>query len=893
MASVRLYPPIVEGIIPAFFGNTITIPYAMNRAVGATEVAGFMLRMRTVNGDLKETATVMVENAGSGSVSFTLKETYTLGEFYKAQIAYVDRQNNPGYFSTVSVIKYTTFPKIYIEGLDDRFVNPNKFGFVGVFEQEDVSEKLYSGEFKIYNAENQLIYTSGTQIHDVSEDDNNGVQYENFKFTYELESDVIYYIVFVATSINNLVVSSPRYALIQQKTISAEAKVNIEAKLNFEQAYIQIKFTPAKDGVKVIPGRFLLSRRALTGDNAWEEVAYFDINSINIEEWCFNDYSIKHGLTYQYSYQEYNRFGIYSDRILSNEIYADFEDMFLWDGKRQLNIRFNPTVSSYKNTVLETKVNTIGSKYPYIMRNGNVNYKEFPIGGLVSYLMDEAELFSSKKDILWKEDSTGYSPQNICTEKEFKNQVLDWLSNGEPKLFKSPTEGNFVVRLLNVQMTPQASTSRMIHSFAANASQVGEADILTFQKLGLLAAKYTEDIRNVEYGSIVWADIHLDTRLEKLEVEKAAMEEKIANETNEGLIQEYNDELNYINANIESILNEKNSEDVWTLMSSGTIYSVEIRGFLPGTYFKFDNQLVRIGATGEFNFYPENPISAVYIQKATAPNAGTVNISYESKTQGLFQITKGIAIEEVVAAQLYGDNHTNFLLPYSKEKFTASISGVATDYNKQLSNIKTEVNNIIQLRFTRKGEQALYTSEVNLNEDTDLAALALTKENGDAVDFDKLSRSMIYPIYCGDGKESSGYALFFDHYYAVNPTMIPYDIKAYCAKINGIEYYTPELRSFPIEHNITITELIVGAGLIAELSYNRVVSSYSLEEENDKVKNVHDFYMSELEELAAIATTGDEAATRQKNQEVRTAYNSYMRILQKELEAFKEEMARI
>jgi hypothetical protein len=29
-------------------------------------------------------------------------------------------------------------------------------------------------------------------------------------------------------------------------------------------------------------------------------------------------------------------------------VVADFEDMFLYDGERQLKIKFNPTVSSFK-----------------------------------------------------------------------------------------------------------------------------------------------------------------------------------------------------------------------------------------------------------------------------------------------------------------------------------------------------------------------------------------------------------------------------------------------------------------------------------------------------------------------------------------------------------------
>jgi hypothetical protein len=67
--------------------------------------------------------------------------------------------------------------------------------------------------------------------------------------------------------------------------------------------------------------------------------------------------------------------------------------MFLSDGERQLRIRFNPKVTSIKNTLLESKMDTIGSKYPFFFRNGNVKYKEFPISGLISMLMDEHEEF--------------------------------------------------------------------------------------------------------------------------------------------------------------------------------------------------------------------------------------------------------------------------------------------------------------------------------------------------------------------------------------------------------------------------------------------------------------------------------------------------------------------
>jgi hypothetical protein len=75
--------------------------------------------------------------------------------------------------------------------------------------------------------------------------------------------------------------------------------------------------------------------------------------------------------------------------------------MFLFDGERQLKIRFNPKVSSFKTTKQEQKIDTIGSRYPFIFRNSVVEYKEFPIAGLISYIMDENSLFMLPEDYVY------------------------------------------------------------------------------------------------------------------------------------------------------------------------------------------------------------------------------------------------------------------------------------------------------------------------------------------------------------------------------------------------------------------------------------------------------------------------------------------------------------
>jgi hypothetical protein len=44
----KLYPPVIEGTIPAFYGTVLTVPFAMNKAVALNEIGGFSIKIKTV-----------------------------------------------------------------------------------------------------------------------------------------------------------------------------------------------------------------------------------------------------------------------------------------------------------------------------------------------------------------------------------------------------------------------------------------------------------------------------------------------------------------------------------------------------------------------------------------------------------------------------------------------------------------------------------------------------------------------------------------------------------------------------------------------------------------------------------------------------------------------------
>lgn len=133
------------------------------------------------------------------------------------------------------------------------------------------------------------------------------------------------------------------------------------------------------------------------------------------------------------------------------------EQTVLYDDDRTL-VLLNPTVSSFKIVIQEQKVETLGSQFPFYFRNPKIYYKEFSIGGLIT-----------------KYNSTGntsLSETNFKHEQEYKIEILEWLNNGKVKIFHSPAEGDYAVRISGVSLSPETQLGRMLHSFSATATQI-------------------------------------------------------------------------------------------------------------------------------------------------------------------------------------------------------------------------------------------------------------------------------------------------------------------------------------------------------------------------------------------------------------------------------------
>lgn len=515
----KLYPPYIEGTLPAFCLNNgdgeLVIPFAHNRAISNIgDIKSFAIKIKTVQND------VLLGDVETGdwdrnnnTVTFGITNykipklndlEFKIGQYYKIQLAYIDEEGIVGYYSTVGVVKCTSQPTVEIDNFNVNKVNNNAPEFIGIFKQAengDVSEKVYSSKFIITDLQGNEIFNTGDVLHSIENNPNSYESHDSVYFNKDLNYGEIYKIQYIVTTTNGLVYSSPKYLLTQQKSINMELKGDLTATLNYDEGFADIALKGYVDetgGEEVVDGLFILSREDSLNPGVWEELTRFSLKHEYPTRTVFRDFTIEQGKTYTYSLQQYNMNSVYSDRKKSNAMYADFEDMFLYDGERQLKLRFNPQVSSFKTQLSETKTDTIGNKYPFFFRNARVGYRTFPISGLVSMLSDDNEFFIEYEDILRtdyrsirgetmdKESKKDWPPllhkntdlvsKNYASERLFKIKVLDWLNNGHVKLFKSPGEGNYLVRLMESSLTPNTQVGRMLHTVNSTAYECAETN---------------------------------------------------------------------------------------------------------------------------------------------------------------------------------------------------------------------------------------------------------------------------------------------------------------------------------------------------------------------------------------------------------------------------------
>ena len=316
----------------------------------------------------------------------------------------------------------------------------------------------------------------------------------------------------------------------------------------------------ATTATTLFSGAYVICRTSEASNyQEYEDLKYLIYNQQTlVNHLCFTDYTVESGVKYRYAIQQENAAGLRTDYVFTTETgyhVVNFNYAFLYHNDLQLKLQFNQKMSSFKHTTLRAKQDTIGDKYPHLVQNGNAYYAEFPVSGLItfqtngnvdidrwendspsgkknqpypSYLNSPYTFFTPKSDGMYYQGervigdekfelftgervasgatdssidwtiSTELTDNNIYIERRFREKVEEFLNNFDYKLYKSPTEGNIVVALMNVSMTPVESLGRMLYEFSATAYEVIENTIENLDEHGIISIGKFESLSTDE-----------------------------------------------------------------------------------------------------------------------------------------------------------------------------------------------------------------------------------------------------------------------------------------------------------------------------------------------------------------------------------------------------------
>lgn len=284
---------------------------------------------------------------------------------------------------------------------------------------------------------------------------------------------------------------------------------NLEKIATEEDGFIKCHVTSSKNMEG--PGYlYILRSSSVDGYRSTEIIQVTAQSGDTIDEW-FEDRTVCSLINYRYKAQYKYKKGTWTpldpDPIVTKpvEIYPEFYDMLILRQDKQLAIRFDDKIQSLKPVVNRVKIDTLGGKYPRFAENARMNYKQFQISGIVSAEADFNRKFMDETDETWEynlesyDDNIGniwqvrndtlvestenpvkesfhdtYLHNNWYWEREFREQATKWLNDGEPKLFRSMTEGNLLVILTDINLTPNETLGRRLYNFSATAYEIAD-----------------------------------------------------------------------------------------------------------------------------------------------------------------------------------------------------------------------------------------------------------------------------------------------------------------------------------------------------------------------------------------------------------------------------------
>lgn len=249
---------------------------------------------------------------------------------------------------------------------------------------------------------------------------------------------------------------------------------------------------------------YLIIRRTSYHSNFtyWDLIGAYNLSSLS--SLIIKDKTIESMTGYRYQLQRIDGNIIYAPKYVETNdiIHCDYYGGLFSDKDKLLKVSFDFQLTNRSNATNRAKIDTLGGQYPVFTQNSKLKYHTYSISGRIS-TEDGGEFFLPKEEVFGNEyynyryNPTVSSPHNAeCQsvkpnndwlyEREYRDAVEEWLNNGKPKLFRSMTEGNMIVMLDSISMSPDTVLGRRLYNFSATMYEIGDGkDIDSLVSFGL------------------------------------------------------------------------------------------------------------------------------------------------------------------------------------------------------------------------------------------------------------------------------------------------------------------------------------------------------------------------------------------------------------------------
>lgn len=558
--TTNLYPPIVETYMPAFLvgsenaeKNICRIYFSLSMFNSLNQIKNVQVSLRNQSTNLSALnpklypseimITNILEDVNINTAnkyyieikpSDIINDNFIIDQYYKVQLRFTNtdasevpfQEGEPqavdawlsenllnfSEWSTVVLIRGISTPTINLKDFNfgETVDIMSEIGYLQIvgnvsFADPNETETLKSYRITMQdNTSNDILFDTGN-IFTSNFANVNGI---NCVVDYNFQIGLTYIFELEITTENLFTYKDIFYIYINQGQ-TEPINLNIGTEIDEENGRIKVNIinTPEFEN---FTGQVVI-RRSDSKNNftTWTDLYVVNYNDINSLKIGWYDYTVESGILYLYAVQTINEQGVRSSMVRTEEpILLVFENIFLTYQDKQLKLKFNPQISTFKRNISESKIDTIGSQFPFIKRNGYVNYLQFSISALIASAMDEEGLFLTREEIygdnhLYYDD---YNDNNRITkyndfiyEKFFRDKVMDFLYEDNVKLFRSPTEGNIIVRLMDTQLQPNQTLGRRIWSFTSNVYEIDNYSMENLDKYNLIIK---DTVKPIEEGSL-------------------------------------------------------------------------------------------------------------------------------------------------------------------------------------------------------------------------------------------------------------------------------------------------------------------------------------------------------------------------------------------------------